>query len=236
MQGDKQQVSRRNVVRGATILGGLAVAGGVFLTQSEGAVAATFTIGDAAPETNDTGQLNYVRLEVTHRLEWDGFDTEVERLRYIDRITVRPNDENETAVVNDVTTDPLADWSGDGDSNGWGDAGEYTSGPGNAGYAASDLDYNIVGDPDADDPEDGGPREDEAPAPLLDLMESEEDGETTRSTVRFEREARLLDGGGDEVGRSTVSDDFQVIVTNEASETSASGRGSTYADGDDEEP
>lgn len=236
MPGDKQQLSRRNVVRGATILGGLAVAGGMFLTQSDGAVAATFTIGDAAPETNDTGDLDYVRLEVTHRVEWDGFETEVERLRYVDRITVRPDDENETAVVNDVRTAALADWSGDGDDDGWGDAGEYTSGPGNAGYAASDLDYNIVGDPDAQDPADGGPREDEEPAPLLDLLESDGDGETTRSTVVYEREARLLDGGGDEVGRSTVSDDFQVIVTNEASETSASGRGSTDAEGEDEEP
>lgn len=229
-------VSRRGVLKVGATAGAFAIGGTALLSQSESAVAATFSISDADPETSDDGSLNYVRLQANHRVEWDGFDTDVEYIRYVDKVTVRPGDQNRTAVVNDTTSDHLDNWSGDGDSNGWGGDGEYTGGAGKAGYARADVDWNIIGDPNASDPAEGGPRSIESPADLLYLLEEDTDGETKQSQVVFEKQARLLDANQNEIDRSVVSDGFLVEVTNEEATTDAGGSGDASADGDNSEP
>lgn len=220
-----------------TMAGAFAVGGTALLTQSESAVAATFTISDADPVTSDDGSLNYVRLQANHKVEWDGFDTDAEYIRYIDKVTVRPGDENQSEVVSDVTSAHLDDWSSDGSgSDGWGGPGEHTSGAGKAGYARADIDWNIIGDPNASDPAEGGPRSIEDPADLLHLLEEDTDGETKTSKVVFQKQARLLDGNKNEIERAVVSDSFVVEVTNEEATATAGGSGDASANGDNEEP
>lgn len=230
-------LSRRRLLQGAGALGAASVGGGaILLSSATPAVASRFNISGPAAVTSDDGSLNYVRLQANLYLEWDGFDSDVEYLRYIDRVTVRPNDQDRSRTVSDVTTAHLSDWSGDGDSDGWGGDGEYTSGPGKAGHAHADIDWNIIGNPDADDPADGGPRSIEEPADLLHLLENDEDGSTKDSLVVFEKEVQLLDGDQNRLESSVSSDDFVVSVTNQEATTSASGSGDPSADGDNETP
>lgn len=237
MSDDATYLTRRNALKGAATTGVLSLGGGaLLLSASQPAAAASLNISGPATATSDDGSLNYVRLEADHELTWDGFDTDVEYLRYIDTVTVRPNDQNTTRTVSDVVSGHLDDWSGQGDSNGWGGDGEYTSGPGNAGTANADIDWNVIGDPNANDPANGGPRSIEEPADLLHLLEADSDGQTQNSKVLFEKDVRLLDGSQSQLDGVVVSDSFVVEVTNQAATASASGSGTVSADGDNETP
>lgn len=232
-------------MKGVGATGALTVGGSALLFSStQSAVAASFTISDPNAVTSDDGSLRYVRLQAAQRVEWDGFDTAVDRARYIDRVTIRPNSNDVTVKVNDTTSQPLDQWSGDGDSNGWGGDGEYTSGPGQAGFVRADVDWNIVGAADETlPPEEGGARSIEDPAAELDLLEVDTDGASKDSTIVFEKEVRLLDANGNEIAgpggpydAATSSDSFTVSVTNEAATTSTNGGGSASVGATDNSP
>lgn len=237
MAAESTYLTRRNALKGAAATGALSLGGGLLLfSSSQPALAADLNISGPATATSDDGSLNYVRLEVDHELTWDGFDSDVEYLRYIDRVTVRPNDQDVTRTVNDTTSASLDDWSGDGDSNGWGGDGEYSSGVGKAGTANTDVDWNVIGDPNATDPAEGGPRSVESPADLLGLLEADSDGNTKSSKVVLEKDVRLLDGNQNQLDSVAVSDSFVVEVTNQAATADATASGTASADGDNVSP
>jgi hypothetical protein len=237
-------MDRRQFLKGVGATGALTVGGGALLVSStQSAVAANFSISNPSSATSDDGSLDFVRMEAAQRVEWDGFDTDVEQARYLDYVTVRPNDDNVTTKINDTTSDPLDQWSGNGDSNGWGGAGEYTSGPGKAGFVRADIDWNIIGDPNASSPSEGGPRSIETPADELDRLEVDTDGATKDSTVVFEKQVRLLDGNGNQIAgpngpydAAVSSDSFTVSVTNEEATTSTNGSGTVSVGATDQSP
>lgn len=238
MSGDDTSLTRRSALKAAGLgAGTLAAGGGVLLLGSSGAIASSMTIQDAETETTDDGQLNYVRLQLDHDLTWDGFEEDVEYIRYVDSVTVRPNDENVTRQVNDTTSDHLDNWSSEGSGDdGWGGPDEYASGAGKAGSAHTGIDWNIIGDPDASDPENGGARSIEEPADLLQYLEADDDGQTKESLVQFHKKVLLLDGDQNELDRDTVTGEFVVTVENEPQEIDQQANGEASADGDNEEP
>lgn len=237
-------MDRRQFLKGVGATGALSIGGGALvLSSTQSAVAASFTITDPSAVTSDDGSINFVRMQAAQRVEWDGFDTDVHAARYIDRVTIRPNSDNFTAKVNDSTSDDLSTWSGNGDSEGWGGDGEFTSGVGKAGFVRADIDWNIIGDPGASSPSEGGPRSIETPADELDRLEVDTDGETKESTVVFEKEVRLLDSNGNEVAgpngpydAAVSSDSFTVSVTNEAATTATNGGGDVSVGATDQSP
>jgi hypothetical protein len=229
MADDQATLRRRTALKGAATSGALALGGGALFAFGTGpALAANFNISGPVEVTSDDGSLNYVRVQANHTLEWDGQETDVEYLRYIDRITVRPNSDDVTRTINDTTSDHLSNWSSQGDgSDGWGGPDEFASGPGKAGSAHTGIDWNVIG---------GQPRSIESPAQLTHLLESDTDGETKESLVVLEKEVRLLDGNENEVNRATASADFVVRVTNEEATTSSTGNGNASGDSTNEEP
>lgn len=245
MSDDDTTLSRRTAVKTLGAIGALgAGTGAVALFGAEPATAASFTISDPSAITTDDGSIDFVRLQAGHKATWDGFDTAVHKARYIDRVTIRPSDENQTYTVNDTTSDDLSNWSGQGDANGWGGDDEYTSGVGKAGYVHAGVDWNIVGASDETrPPAEGGARSIEDPAPATDLLEPDTDGATKKSTVVFEKRVRFYDASGNPLtgpngpyDDAVVSDDFLVEVTNESASVGASGSGSTGLGGTNQEP
>lgn len=238
MRGLESRTTRRRLVKAGIAAGAVLVGGASLITQSDVVVAAQFKISDAAPVTNADGDIDYVRLEAMHNVKWQGFDTAVEYIHYKDRVIVRPDDEDKEATVSEFTSDHLDEWSnpGSGEGNSDGPVENAPRGAGKKGQARKDFDWNIIGNPNADDPDDGGPRANETPAPYIDLLDEETDGETNVSKIVFEREAWLLDGDKKQLAGPdgphdpvVASDDFEVEVTNQGATTDAWGNGDASA-------
>ncbi len=228
-------LTRRGALKGiATGTVGAAIGGGALLLGTQPALASSLSIDDANQETTDDGSLQYVRVEIDHSVSWDGFDQDVEYIRYIDRIHIRPGDEDVTHILYDEVSGHLDDWSDDGDSDGWGGPGEHATGSGNAGEAHADLNWNVVGDPNASDPEAGGPRSVETPSHRLDLLEADTDGASMQSAITYEKDIRLLNGNENELAQDIISDDFTVDVLNEEATVDSEGTGNAEAVGENE--
>jgi len=237
-------MNRRNFLKVAGAGGAAAAASGIGIIATTGsATASEFTISDPSAITTDDGTVNYVRLDAEHEATWDGFDSDAQYVRYYDDVTVRPNTENETQRINDTGLVDLSDVSSDGKgSDGWGGPREYTSGPGKAGHIHASIDWNIVGDPNASDPSEGGPRSVESPADLLYLLAAEEDGSTKDSKIVLTKRVRFYDANEDpltgpngQYDDAVAEDSFVVSVTNEAATTGSSGSGDATMGGDDED-
>lgn len=237
-------MNRRALLKGLGGIGAVSVGGAALVfSGSQSAVAANFTISNPSTAVSDDGTVNYVRLQASQRVEWDGFDSDVHYARYIDWVTTRPNDQNTTDKINDTISDSLDSWSGQGDSNGWGGDDEYTSGIGKAGFVHAGIDWNIIGDPNATDPAEGGPRSIETPADRLDLLAVDTDGDSKDSKVVFEKEVRLLDVNKNELAgpngpydAAISTDSFVVSVENQAATAGGSGSGTASVDGDNSSP
>jgi hypothetical protein len=233
-------MNRRNFLKVAGAGGAAAAASGIGIIATTGsATAAEFTISDPSAIATDDGTVNYVRLEANHEATWDGFDSDAQYVRYYDDVTVRPNTENETQRINDTGLVDLSEV----EAGNWGGDGEYGSGPGKAGHIHADIDWNIIGDPDASDPSEGGPRSVESPADLLNLLAAEEDGSTQDSKIVLTKRVRFYDvdenpltGPNGEYDDAVAEDSFVVSVENEAGTTGSSGGGEPSMGGDDEDP
>lgn len=215
---------------GITGVGALAFSGGASATQS-------FSITDSSASFND-GQLSYVAVTLDGTTAWDGFDTPVKYLEFTSEIRI-PAQETGWHTLNSSVSGELPDqWSGNGDSDGWGGDGEYVvayDDEGRAGEVHTDVFWNVVGDDTASDPANGAPRSVETPAPWQDALSVDTDGESVTTTLEKRSTVRFLDANQDPIAESegvqeTVSTaQFDVTVTNEQSTTSGDGTGDSTA-------
>lgn len=242
------ELDRRKVLG---TVGGLAVAGSGFAALTGGATATSgsLDIGDSEVHTDD-GDLTEVNVKLDHTVTWDGFDIPVHAAEYRDVIRVYDSNNNllGSHVLRDETDTPkmLENWSGDGDSNGWGGDGEHTSGPGTEGNVNADILWTVLSDSD-NTPTHSIPQG--QPASVEDFgLDNETDGSVRDYTVEFVKTVRLYtkdsggsytasDGtslrlmGGDDgtVGEVKSSGTFTLSVGNEAASTSGTGSGGSSA-------
>ena len=165
--------------------------------------------------------------------------TDTHYVRYFDDVTVRPNDESETQRISDTGLVDLSEV----EAGNWGGDGEYGSGPGKAGHVHADIDWNIIGDPSASEPPEGGVRSIDSPADMRGLLAADEDGSTKDSKIVLTKTVRLYDanenpltGPNGEYDDAVAEGSFVVTVENEAGTTGSSGGGDATMGGDDEEP
>jgi hypothetical protein len=242
------ELDRRTVLG---TVGGLAVAGSGFAALTGGATATSgnLSIGDSQV-SSDNGDLSEVNVSLDHEVTWDGFDYAVDAAEYRDVIRVYDKDGNKLGahVLRDETDTPkmLKNWSGNGDSNGWGGDGEYTSGPGTEGFVHADIHWTVL----ADDPASASnPVPQGQPGDVDNFgLDNNTDGSWAEYTVEFVKIVRLYakdsngsytadDGtsvrlmGGDDgtVGEVKSSGTFTLKVGNEAAQTSATGSGGSNA-------
>lgn len=220
-------------------IGGLAAFSSPVGAQTD----ADFSITDADPITKTAGELSYVQVSLTHSLSWSGFDEPVVAVGYRDKIYVDGNDDGTDElehVLYDNTLegslDPgrLADYSGDGDSDGFGGNDEYASvdGPSREGTVHAGLTWNVIAD------ENTSAESAETPAPVADTGFSPAgEGESAVINITYEKTVVLYGEDADgnlvelssdvAVPQTTVSDSFTATVTNEQSDTTSSGDGSS---------
>lgn len=245
-------MNRREILKTAGGIGATAAVGGAgLLASSSGALAASGELDiNGTSLANDDGDVTRIGVALTHEVTWDGFDIPVEAVAYQDYI--QKVDGSGSVVVShniyDNTENPvlLENWSGDGDSNGWGGADEYTAGPGTDSSVNADIDWTVISETPS---EDGGT---ESPALASDFNVDNETDDSTK-TLRLRYVKRVVfytttDTGGDPVSSrdgTTVYpmglDDgtidqvenrerFNVDVTNEPATASGGGSGSSSAE------
>lgn len=237
-------MERRSMLKRLGALGAVGTGAGLGTTALSGTargaeVSGTFDLNNAGPVTTDTGDVEYVQVDANFDVSWDGFDQAADRVRFVDTITVRPNNEDQSERIFDGTSDPFAQWSGNGDSNGWGGAGEYVvSDNGTNGRFIVDINWNVIGDPSASSAADGGSRSVETPADLLGVIEPDADGTTRESVVQYQKLFRFLNADGQPLtGPGSVMDGspddlvltetFTVTITNQEAAATGDGDGST---------
>lgn len=241
-------MQRRDFVKAVGSIGTASIAGLGAAALSSGAAAASsnLTISDTSL-SNDDGDVTQVGVAITHDASWDGFDKSVDAVSYRDVIKkVQGNGTiAATHVLYDNTDAPvlLANWSGSGDSNGWGGDGEYTTGPGTSGTVNADIDWTVL----AENPSTAA-NSVESPGNLSDFgLDNATDNSSEQTTLRYVKEVSFYttdssgsytsdDGsttlalmGGDDgtVADTRAEGDFVVTVTNEEVTTSSSGDGSS---------
>lgn len=246
-------MERRELLKTVGGIGAATATGGVgLLASSGGALAASGSL-DISNTTisNDDGDVTRVRVALEHTVDWDGFDISVDAVAYQDFI--QAVDSNGNVVTGhklyDNTNSPplLENWSGDGNNNGWGGAGEYTSGSGTQGSVNADIDWIVL----SDDP--AGDTSTETPG-LTDDFNADNNSDGSNKTVRLRYVKRVVfftttDTGGASTqaadGQTTVyemgNDDgtiaqventerFNVEVSNEEASASGGGSGTSSAE------
>lgn len=227
---------------GAATIGGI----GLFAFSGSGvAISSSFSISGASL-SNDDGDITKVNVSAKHRAEWDGFDALVDAAAYRD--VVQKMDGNGNVARQDVVYDNraapvrLANWSGNGDSNGWGGDGEWASGPGTQGFVRADIDWTVL----AENPANAGGTE--SPGDIDNYgLDNPDDDSTASATLRYVKQVYLYTedasggvsaddgtllralGGDGTVEKIESKDTFSLGVTNEPAETGASGSGSASA-------
>lgn len=235
-------MERRDYLKTAGGIGATGVAAGLGLAtfaSSGAAAAADLTIDDPAAVESDDGSIEWVAVRAYLRTEWDGFDEDVHYARYIDEVTIRPNDENHTYTIHETYTEDFDDGKDPG-GDGWGGDGEHYSAAGKEGHVRVDVDWGIA-QKDRENVYNEGYGLPADPAPVTDL-EAGDDGETKESTVVLTKRVRLYGEGTNGEGTPnnpltgpnspwglddpTASDSITVAVTNEEATASSEGEGS----------
>jgi hypothetical protein len=233
MSNDK--LSRRNAVRGIGALGTVGALGGVSALLSQGASAtAGGEISDPNVFTSSDGTVDWVSIQVTGRLNWNGFDDPVGEFRILSDVELKRNGNtlwsgriNDTGKV-DATQG--SDWGNSGEEivlN-----GDYDEG--RAGYIASDAGWGVV-QRNRDNIYNNGYGLPENPAPAAPLY-SNTDGSTvdTRIIVKstyilYGKTGQELTGQSGYPERPQSSSSFVVSLNNESSSTNF---GNSDAEGD----
>jgi len=228
------QLSKRNFLKGAA---GIATIGTVGLgaTALSGSATATAgsTIDDPSAVTSDDGEISYVAVQATGRVEWDGFDTPAKQARIINRVTFKRNgSELGSWEIHDTGKFDLtqSDWGGSGEEISL--TGDHAAGQ--RGYIASDVDWGIA-QANRENTYNNGYGLPQNPAPVSDLFAAT-DGGSTDTKVVLEATYLLYDSNGSELtgqsgypDRIKTSSSFVVTVNNEQSTTST---GDADAEGD----
>jgi len=224
--GRNIELDRRTVLG---TIGGLAVAGSGFAALTGGATAtAGSSIKNPQAVTTDDGEIRYVRTHTTGRLNWDGFDTPARYGRIFVGVELHRNGNRlANKWIHDTGKfDLQSDWGGSGEEivlDGDHEAGQ-------AGYIASDADWDII---QAAGYDGGNLPEDPMGASKL---YADSDGSTQKTRVVLKAQYRLYDKNKSELtgtsgypDRPSASSDFIVTVNNEES---SAGFGDEDGDGD----
>lgn len=232
-------MQRRDLLKTIGGIGATATVGGLGLTAMSGSAAAQsqLAISDPSAVTTDDGSIEWVAVTAYLRTEWDGFDEAVHYARYTDKVTIRPNSENNTYTINQTLSDDLGSGKSQGGSGWGGDSGpfggEYYSGAGTEGFIHVDIDWGICQE-NRSNVYNSGYGLPSNPAPV-DNLEADTDGATKQSTVRLIKEVRLYDANQNPltgpnspygIDDPTASVDLTVSVTNQgatASDTNSGG-------------
>jgi hypothetical protein len=214
-------LTRRKALGGIAALtaGGL----GTAALAAGPAAAQSYTISDASV-TLDAGEASFVGVDVTGTLSWDGFDEGVDRLEFVSEVKVAGEEWHE---LNRTTSDPLEDWSGDGDSDGWGGAGEYVlenggDGDGTAGEVHTTAKWAVIAVAGADT---GEYRTSGLNVPdWTAALDAATDGSSETTSVSKRSTVRFLDADGNTVGvgETSESTSFDVTVNNQPSTSGGS--------------
>ena len=217
-------------------IGTVGALGGVTAFMSQGASAtAGGNISDPEVFTSDNGTVDWVSIQTTGRLNWEGFDEPVREFKIRTQLEMKRNGNtlwtgqiNETNRI-DATQD---DWGGDGEEISL--EGDY--GEGRAGYIASDTDWGVI-QRNRENIYNNGYGLPENPAPAS-YLTSNSDGDTTSTRVVITSTYLLFGPNGNELtgqdgypNRPSSTSDFVVSVENRTSSTSF---GSKDAEGDEE--
>lgn len=205
----KPDTDRRSVLKALGGIGAAGVVGGGSLLALSGGAAATNTLSITdSTATVDDGQLSYVDVAVSGTLSWDGFDTPVDALRFVSEIRL-PDHSTGWHLLNDATSDSLANWSTQGSSSdGWGGDDEYVvslggdNAQGQAGEVHTGIDWRVIGD---------SPKSIETPAAWQDYFSVGTDGGSKTTTVEKRSAIYFLDANGNLIGADTST-----TVTSEA--------------------
>lgn len=230
------QLTRRRAIGGAAGIAGAASIGGLGLLAFSPAAATTsnLTINDTSIE-NDTGELQFVDVDVDVRIEWTGFEVDVHHLKFVEFLDIVLEDGTEVVVDHKFFESgiaSLADHEGsDGD-----DAGgrNQTSDPGTSGWIEAGAPFRVAADDGVD------PYHAEVPYRGdgdLSALEPDVDGGEVVASLTFSKFVRLYDADKNPLtgpnGPSWGPDDalveghFDVTVTDTPSDTSSSGDGTS---------
>jgi len=236
MSDDSSRLTRRTALKGLGGAAGTALVGGTGLAAFAGGASATAggTIDDPDVAVSDDGEIQYVAVQSTGRLNWDGFDQPARKARLISRVTVNASDGNgpETYEIHDTGKFDLAQesWGGDGEEISL--VGDHEDGQ--AGYIASDVDWGII-QANSENTYNSGYGLPTDPAPASRLY-ADADGSQKTTTVTLKSLYILYNENGAELtgtdgypDRPTFSASFDVTVKNEKATTSG---GDSDAQGD----
>jgi hypothetical protein len=227
-------LDRRDILKGVGGIAGASAVGGIGLLATTGGASATAggSISNPDAATSDDGEISYVAVQTTGRVNWDGFDRPAAEARTLTRVRYKRGG----SVLNEYQIHDTGKFALDGE---WGGDGETTElngdhSPGQAGYIASDVDWGIA-QQNRQNTYDGGYGLPNNPAPTAPFY-ADADGSTQETRVILEVEYRLYAGSGAELtgtdgypDRPVSTSEFVVTVNNEASSTSF---GDNDAEGD----
>ena len=232
-------------------------AGGIGLSLTAGPVAAaSFNISGTDISVDD-GDVSYLDLSVDdHWAIWDGFDRPVAAVAFRD--VIRNPDTGVSHELFDQRGDDrqpvlLSEFSGKGDSSGWGGGGEYASedpdtyvqatGPTTAGFVHADVNWRLLDDEganaqsiedpgDTDDFDLDNLTDDTTETTKLELVKQVwlySNEQTGRGSISTQNGTTVYLMGNDDGTREKIEvvEAFNVDVRNEASTTTVDGSGST---------
>lgn len=106
---DTPTVNRRTALKG---IGGLTIlgAGGFALTGGAGATLTTSFSADPVTVTTDDGDVTEIHLNPKSRVEWDGFDVPVVKIRQLLEARLKDSDGNLLSPTDPTTTATQAGW------------------------------------------------------------------------------------------------------------------------------
>jgi hypothetical protein len=243
MSDSDSSLTRRTALKGLGGVTGAALAGGTGLAALTGGAAAqaSFDLNITGTTiSNDQGDVSYVGVDATKTIAWDGFDVPLRYVGFKHEITIEDSGSTDWHTLYEGVSGRLTDWSGDGDSDGWGGDGEYVDSHGGdkadylKGTAKADIQWEIINDTGEagsypDFGYDGGGVQN--PAQWAGRLSVDADGATEKRVVKWkttltfytENDAgeRVQVTDDDGVSELTATERFGVTVTNEDGTTDA---------------
>jgi hypothetical protein len=240
-------VSRRGVLKGAAGISGAALAGGAGLAALTGGAAAAASIDisiNGSEYSGDQGLVDYVGVDMSKKIVWKNFDVPVRYIDFKHQITIEDGGDTDWHTLYEGRSGRLTDWSGKGDSKGWGGDGEFIASHGGDkadylnGDARADVHWAVIVDPTASDYggyDTGTP----TPAEWAEKMSVDQDGNTEIRTIKWKTTLEFYTENDNGKAVQVSSDDgvpsvqgterFNVTVTNQQSNLESNGSGSSQA-------
>lgn len=232
------RLSRRTALKGIGGAVGAAVAGGgTFFAMTGGAAASIELSADISGTSysGDQGDLDWVAVDISKTIDWDGFDVPLRYIGFKHEITLDDGGDTPWYALYDQMSGRLTDWSSDGDgSDGWGGPGEYVDPytgdkeDGLEGVAHADVQWAIISDGSHPNQYDSV----QTPVDWTDTLSVGTDGAIETHTVNWKTTLTFYTEDGDGNAVQISSDDgvaevvgetnFDVDVTNEGGETTGS--------------